>query len=118
MTPETKDQTTSQTASDTPTPPRKRRARKRKPLTAKASKTKKASKRLTKPATARRGSKTAKVIALLEKSKGVTLAELMKATGWQAHSLRGFLSGTLTKKLGMKIESNKPADGARLYSIR
>ena len=42
----------------------------------------------------------------------------MKATGWQAHSVRGFLSGTLTKKLGLKIESNPPGDGARRYSIR
>jgi hypothetical protein len=63
------------------------------------------------------GSKSAHVIALLEKSKGATLAELMKATGWQAHSVRGFLSGTLRKKMGLKIESTKRGDGERVYSI-
>jgi hypothetical protein len=63
------------------------------------------------------GNKTARVIALLEKSKGATLAELMKATGWQAHSVRGFLSGTLRKKMGLKVESAKRGDGERVYSI-
>ena len=63
------------------------------------------------------GSKSAHVIALLEKSKGATLAELMKATGWQAHSVRGFLSGTLRKKMGLKIESTKRGGLERVYSI-
>jgi hypothetical protein len=71
----------------------------------------------TKAATPGQGSKTALVIALLEKSKGATLAELMKATGWQAHSVRGFLSGTLRKKMGLKVESAKRGDGERVYSI-
>ena len=70
-----------------------------------------------KAATRGRGSKSAHVIALLEKSKGATLAELMKATGWQAHSVRGFLSGTLREKMGLKIESTKRVDGERVYSI-
>jgi uncharacterized protein DUF3489 len=70
-----------------------------------------------KAATPGQGSKTAHVIALLEKSKGATLAELMKATGWQAHSVRGFLSGTLRKKMGLRIESAKSGDGGRVYSI-
>ena len=68
------------------------------------------------PAT-REASKTAQVIALLEKPKGATLADLMKATGWQAHSVRGFISGTLGKKMGLKVDSNKREDGQRVYSI-
>ena len=70
-----------------------------------------------KAATRGQGSKSAHVIALLEKSKGATLAELMKATGWQAHSVRGFLSGTLRKKMGLKIESTKRGGLERVYSI-
>ena len=68
------------------------------------------------PAT-RTGSKTAQVIALLEKPKGATLADLMKATGWQAHSVRGFISGTLGKKMGLKIASSKSNDGERVYCL-
>jgi hypothetical protein len=66
---------------------------------------------------ARDGSKKAEIIVLLRKPKGATLAELMKATGWQAHSVRGFISGTLGKKDGLKVESAKREDGARVYSI-
>jgi hypothetical protein len=66
--------------------------------------------------TAREGSKTAQVIALLEKAKGASLAELMEVTGWQAHSVRGFLSGTVGKKMGLKLESEK-RDGERFYSL-
>jgi len=78
---------------------------------------KKAPKRRAKAATPGQGSKSAHVIALLEKSKGATLAELMKATGWQAHSVRGFLSGTLRKKMGLNIESTKRGGEERVYSI-
>jgi hypothetical protein len=67
--------------------------------------------------TLREGSKTAKVLAMLQQSKGATLKELMKATGWQAHSVRGFLSGTLGKKLGLTVESTKREDGERIYKI-
>ena len=65
----------------------------------------------------RQGSKTAKVLTLLQQSGGVTLKRLMKATGWQPHSVRGFLSGTLGKKMGLRIESRKTHDGQRLYSV-
>ena len=80
---------------------------------------KKAPKRRPKAKAAKPGksSKSAHVIALLKKPKGATLAELMKATGWQAHSVRGFLSGTLRKKMGLKIESTKRGGVERVYSI-
>jgi hypothetical protein len=67
---------------------------------------------------AREGSKAAKVLDLLKRPNGATLAELMKATGWQAHSVRGFLSGTVRKKLGLSVESRKAEDGSRRYSVK
>jgi hypothetical protein len=67
---------------------------------------------------AREGSKTAKVLELLKRPNGATLAELMKATGWQAHSVRGFLSGTVGKKLGLAVASTKGEDGERRYSVK
>lgn len=66
---------------------------------------------------ARDGSKSAKVLALLQRAGGVTMQELIKATGWQAHSVRGFLSGTVGKKLGHTVASAKGEDGQRSYSI-
>ncbi len=51
--------------------------------------------RAKKAVTARRGTKTAKILDLLKRPGGVTLKELVKATGWQPHSVRGFLSGAL-----------------------
>jgi hypothetical protein len=71
-----------------------------------------------KPAGAREGSKTATVVALLERKGGATLAEIMKATGWQAHSVRGFISGTLGKKMGRTVQSTKREDGERLYQLK
>lgn len=61
--------------------------------------------------------KTARIIALLERSSGASLKTLMKATGWQAHSVRGFLSGQLGKRMGLRVKSVEK-DGQRLYSIR
>jgi hypothetical protein len=68
-------------------------------------------------ALARPGSKRAKVLDLLKRPGGVTLKELTKATGWQPHSVRGFLSGTLGKKMGTPVESSKRADGERVYRL-
>ena len=65
----------------------------------------------------REGSKTAAVLALIQRAKGATLAEIMDATGWQPHSVRGFVSGTLGKKMGLKVESTKREDGVRVYSL-
>lgn len=70
-----------------------------------------------KPEGARQGSKTEKVLELLKRSGGATLGEIMKATDWQAHSVRGFISGTLGKKMGLKVESAKNEGGERVYSI-
>jgi hypothetical protein len=80
----------------------------------------KASAKGTKPkktAGARDGSKTVKVLDLIQRPKGATLTELMKATQWQAHSVRGFVSGTLGTKMKLKIDSVKREDGERVYSI-
>lgn len=66
----------------------------------------------------RAGSKAAAVVGLLSRDLGATLAELIEATGWQAHSVRGFLSGSLKKKkAGLAIESEKSNDGQRRYRI-
>jgi hypothetical protein len=53
-----------------------------------------------KAAPVRRGTKTAKILDLLKRPDGVTLKELTKATGWQAHSVRGFLSGAMARRWG------------------
>jgi hypothetical protein len=66
----------------------------------------------------RQGSKTAKVLDLLRRSGGASLKELIKATGWQAHSVRGFLSGALGKKMGLTVASTKAEDAERRYSVK
>jgi hypothetical protein len=63
-------------------------------------------------------SKTAMVLDLLKRPGGVTGKELMKATGWQAHSVRGFLSGTVGKKMGLTVTSAKGEDGLRSYTVK
>jgi hypothetical protein len=67
---------------------------------------------------AREGSKTAKVLELLQRPGGASANELMKATGWQPHSVRGFLSGTVGKKMGLAVASAKGGDGQRIYSVK
>ena len=79
-----------------------------------------------KPATAKRviarrqttgpQSKQDSVIAMLRRREGATLAALVKATSWQPHSIRGFLAGTIRKKLKLPLISEKPA-GTRIYRI-
>jgi hypothetical protein len=65
----------------------------------------------------RQGSKTTTVVDLLRRSGGATLAEIMKATGWQAHSVRGFISGTLGKKMDLQVISFKNEAGERAYRM-
>jgi hypothetical protein len=67
--------------------------------------------------TAREGSKKAIVLDMLKRPEGATLQDIMSATGWQAHSVRGFISGGLGKKMGLKIESLKTSEGARVYHL-
>jgi len=64
------------------------------------------------------GTKKALVLAMLRRPQGATLAELMQLTGWQSHSVRGFLSGAIAKKMVLKVRSGKRADGVRVYSVR
>ena len=63
------------------------------------------------------GSKTAMVLDLLKRSGGATLKEIMKITTWQSHSVRGFLSGTLRKKMGLRVDSFKSNENERAYRI-
>ena len=98
--------------------------------TAKGAKTKaaapkkeaKAGKKAAKPARTKEASapraesKGAKIIEMIGRAKGATLAEIMKATDWQAHSVRGFIS-TAAKKNRIKIESSKNDSGDRVYKI-
>jgi hypothetical protein len=69
-------------------------------------------------ASAREGSKTAKILDLLKRPGGVTAKELMETTGWQPHSVRGFLSGTVGKKMGLAVNSTKGEDAERSYSVK
>ena len=63
------------------------------------------------------GSKHDQILNLLRRKQGASLAELQKASGWQAHSVRGFLAGTVKKRLGLKLTSDKSKDGERRYAI-
>ena len=66
---------------------------------------------------ARDGSKTAKILDLLKRHGGATSKELMNVTGWLPHSVRGFLSGTVGKKMGLSVVSTMTEDGERTYSV-
>ena len=70
-----------------------------------------------KPKAARGGSKSAQILDLLKRPGGATSKELMKATGWLPHSVRGFLSGTVGKKMGLTVTSAKGEDGERTLSL-
>ena len=115
------------------TPKAKKAAKAAKPATKKADKaapkkqatakakapSKKAAKAAAKPEKAqpREGSKKQIVLDLLRRKDGATMAEIAKATDWQNHSIRGFISGNLTKKMGLAVESTKNEAGERTYKV-
>lgn len=87
------------------------------PKKAKATKEAKPKNDATGPKEAREGSKKAIVLDMLKRPAGATLADIMSATGWQAHSVRGFISGSLSKKMGISVESFKSESGDRAYRV-
>jgi hypothetical protein len=95
-------------------PKAKKGAQKAKPKAAKAAKAVKPAKKAT---GAREGSKKALVLDLLRRKDGATLAQIAQATDWQNHSIRGFISGTITKKMGLTVESTKIEGGERTYRV-
>ena len=64
----------------------------------------------------RKGSKTAQVVAMLQRKNGATLAEIVQKMGWQKHTVRGFMAGAM-KKAGYHVESFKPEGGERTYRL-
>jgi len=70
----------------------------------------------TRPESVNSGSKQSRVITMLESPAGATIVALMKATGWQPHSVRGFVAGVVRKRLKLELGSTK-VDGTRVYRI-
>jgi hypothetical protein len=67
-------------------------------------------------AKARAGTKNVQIVAMLQDRAGTTVAAIMAATGWQQHSVRGFLAGVVRKKLGLNLVSERGPDG-RVYRV-
>ena len=67
--------------------------------------------------TPREGTKQATLIAMLREPEGATIEEIMAATGWQSHTVRGAMSGALKKKLGLEVTSEKVEDRGRVYKL-
>jgi Protein of unknown function (DUF3489) len=103
-------------ASEEPAAPKPEPPRKAGKPAKKAKAAKKSSGKGTSEKASERSNKKAEVIAMMMRAKGVTLAEIMQATGWQRHTVRGFVS-ILGSKGGQSIESSKNAAGERTYKI-
>ncbi|MFV0428108.1 MAG: DUF3489 domain-containing protein [Arachnia sp.] len=71
----------------------------------------------TKPVAIRTGTKQAQIIAMLQRPEGASIAEIVAATGWAAHSARGMISGALKKKLGLPITAEKVEGRGTVYQI-
>jgi Protein of unknown function (DUF3489) len=67
-------------------------------------------------AAAREGTKKGLILGLLRRKNGATMAEIAQVTGWEKHSIRGFVSGTVSKRLGFKVESTR-SEAGRNYRI-
>ena len=106
-----------QSLGETPKPKAERKAKATKKTTAakSAPKAKKAAK-AEESAGPREGSKTAQVVAMLQRKNGATLSEIMEKMGWLKHTVRGFMAGAM-KKAGYTVESFKPEGGERTYRI-
>ncbi len=65
----------------------------------------------------RENTKEAQVIAMLRRPEGATIAQIMSATGWQAHTCRGFFAAALKKRHGLTVTSEKPQGGERSYRL-
>ncbi len=85
--------------------------------TAPASKQAKPAAKVRKPE-ARDGSKQSAVLDLLRRKEGATAAEIAKVTKWQEHSIRGFISGTISKKMTLAVESVRNQQGERVYRVK
>ena len=96
------------------TAPTKRATPVEKPIATKGARRSKNPERTAEPASA---SKQQKCLDLLARRDGATLSELIAATDWQPHSVRGFLSGTVKKKLGLTLISSRDDNGARHYAL-
>ncbi len=102
--------TSKQSSSTMPQPKQRCRRAERKPSGSKP-------KGKTSPAAVRPGTKQALLIDLLKRKKGATIEEIIAVTGWQAHSVRGAISGALKKKLGLAVTSERVGDRGRVYQI-
>ncbi|MGD9924248.1 MAG: DUF3489 domain-containing protein [Pseudorhodoplanes sp.] len=87
----------------------------RKAKTATAKKSRKAVAAI--PLKQRANSKQAGVIGMLRQPQGTSISAVMNATGWQQHSVRGFFAGTVRKKLGLTLESEKSDGRERIYRV-